>query len=54
MAKMISSRGDVSPVCAGDKPKKINLANALWTNRADAVTCQRCIDAMELNRKLGL
>ncbi len=40
-AKLISRNGDVSPLCA-NKPRKLNLAKESWTNRNDAVTCEKC------------
>jgi hypothetical protein len=42
LAKMISNNGDVSPLCA-KKPRKINLKTETWTNRAEAVTCKKCL-----------
>lgn len=41
MAKLIGPNGEVSPLCA-DRPRKINLRRALWTLRAEAVTCAKC------------
>lgn len=41
MAKLINSKGGVSPLCA-KKPKVLNLSRELWTNRAEAVTCPKC------------
>ncbi len=38
----IRSDGAVSALCF-DKPRKINLNSALWTNRKEAVTCPKCI-----------
>jgi hypothetical protein len=45
MAALISRTGGVSPLCAST-PRRINLKRATWTNRAEAVTCQRCIDKL--------
>lgn len=40
-AKMVSAEGFVSPVCAA-KPRQLNLAKESWSNRLNAVTCERC------------
>lgn len=42
MAKLVSNRGDVSPLCA-DRPRKLNLERELWTFEAAAVTCKKCL-----------
>ena len=42
MAKMIDSRGRVSPACA-KTPQAIDLTRATWTKRREAVTCKRCL-----------
>lgn len=49
-AKLISSKGDVSPLCA-KKPRKLNLAKELWTNRDEAVTCPKCIEIINSRSK---
>ena len=45
MAKMVNDKGDVSPLCAA-RPRRINLKVATWTNRAEAVTCKKCLTAL--------
>jgi hypothetical protein len=42
LAKLILPEGDISPLCAS-KPRKLNLSVELWTNRAEAVTCKKCL-----------
>lgn len=37
--------GSVSALCF-KRPRPIDLSKALWTNRDEAVTCQRCLRAM--------
>ena len=37
----IRADGAVTALCYS-KPRKINLAIALWTNRDEAVTCPKC------------
>jgi hypothetical protein len=41
-AKLVDPDGRVSPLCAGDKPRAIDLRRASWTLRPEAVTCPRC------------
>ena len=41
-AKLVSTTGDVSPLCA-KRPKKIDLAKESWTLRDSAVTCPKCL-----------
>jgi hypothetical protein len=43
-ARKIRADGAVSPWCA-KSPRAINLAKASWTNRIEAVTCEKCIAA---------
>ena len=45
MAKMVNKAGGVSPLCAS-RPRAIDLKRATWTNRAEAVTCERCLKAL--------
>lgn len=40
-AKHVNENGDVSALCY-NRPRKINLAKANWTLRADLVTCPKC------------
>lgn len=40
-ATKVSASGDVSALCF-KVPRAINLKRALWTNRAEAVTCPKC------------
>lgn len=49
-AKFISPDGAVSPLCA-KKPKAINLKVTTWTNRANAVTCEKCKEIQASERK---
>jgi hypothetical protein len=42
MANLVSSRGDVSPICA-IKPKALDLKRELWSFRWEAVTCGKCL-----------
>ena len=44
LAKLISSNGDVSPMCAV-KPRRLNLNKESWTNRIEALTCKKCLEA---------
>lgn len=41
-AHLISPTGSVSPLCAAT-PRRLDLKRATWTNRREAVTCQRCL-----------
>ena len=41
MAKMINQNGDVASLCS--PARKINLKRATWTNRKEAVNCNRCL-----------
>lgn len=42
LAKLISDRGYVSPLCS-KRPRKLNLRKELWTIRHEAVTCPKCL-----------
>lgn len=42
MADKTDGRGAVSALCY-KRPRPINLKIALWTLRADAVTCRACL-----------
>lgn len=42
MFHLVSSKGDVSPLCA-ERPRKINLKRELWTFDKGAVTCKKCL-----------
>jgi len=44
-AKHIRADGAVSALCFA-APRKINLRQATWTLRDDAVTCPKCREAM--------
>lgn len=44
-AAKIRADGAVSALCF-KRPRAINLKIALWTNRAEAVTCPRCRRAL--------
>jgi hypothetical protein len=44
LARFINVQGGVSPWCYA-KPRSLNLARALWTNRLEAVTCPKCLKA---------
>lgn len=39
---LINQRGGVSALCFS-KPRAINLKQAMWTNRDEAVTCPKCL-----------
>jgi len=41
-ANLIDQRGRVSALCFS-KPRAINLKQASWTNRDEAVTCPKCL-----------
>jgi hypothetical protein len=41
-ASLVNKKGDVSSLCY-KHPRAINLKQASWTNRDDAVTCPKCI-----------
>ena len=43
---LIDGNGNVSALCF-QRPRKIDLARASWTNRDYAVTCKKCIQAMK-------
>lgn len=45
MAALMSSKGDVSPLCAV-KPRKLNLKRELWTLEKEAVTCKKCLEIL--------
>ena len=45
MADKIREDGAVSAVCFLT-PRAIDMRRATWTNRAEAVTCPKCIKAM--------
>jgi hypothetical protein len=51
-AKLIRDDGGVSPLCA-PRPRVIDLTRATWTNRDDAVTCARCLKAIQQMGKTG-
>jgi len=40
-AALINEMGDVSALCS-KTPRPINLKQATWTSRDEAVTCPRC------------
>ena len=41
-AKKVNAKGQVSALCfMSDRP--IDLTKASWTNRNEAVTCQKCL-----------
>ncbi len=42
MAKLISSAGAVSPLCA-NKPRALDLKREKWTSDKAAVTCKKCL-----------
>jgi len=42
MADKVNPQGGVSALCF-EKPRAIDLIRALWTNRAEAVTCKKCL-----------
>jgi hypothetical protein len=44
-AAKINANGDVSALCY-KVPRAINLKITLWTNRPEAVTCQKCKRAL--------
>lgn len=55
MAALINDAGEVSALCSAS-PRPIDLRRASWTNRAEAVTCPRCLRMMserEAERILG-
>lgn len=45
MARAIREDGAVSPLCA-KTPRAINMKKESWVLRLEAVTCQKCIDAI--------
>jgi len=47
-AKLISDKGDVSPLCA-KTPRKIDLAKESWTLRDSEVTCPKCLKELTAN-----
>lgn len=50
MASLIDPDGNVSALCFKN-PKAINLAKSLWTNRAEGVTCKKCIKELKARSK---
>lgn len=46
-AKHVNQNGDVSALCF-EKPRPIDLSKATWTNRAEAVTCKKCMARQEM------
>lgn len=48
-ASLISPDGAVSALCFV-RPRAIDLKQASWTNRDEAVTCSRCLKIMENRR----
>ncbi len=50
LAKLINNNGDVSPLCATEKPRSLNMQYETWTNREEAVDCPYCIAEMEKQR----
>jgi len=47
---LIDNKGNVSALCYA-KPKAINLKQALWTNRDEAVTCPKCLAILKAKNK---
>lgn len=45
LSKLISRKGDVSPLCA-DEPRMVDLRRETWTGRPDKVTCPECLKRM--------
>lgn len=45
LAGLMNDRGGVSAVCF-KKPRSINLIRASWTLRESAVTCKKCLAAI--------
>jgi len=43
MAKMISEHGSVSPACATEYPRALDLKRDKWTTDKAAVTCKACL-----------
>lgn len=46
LAATVGADGSVSPVCYL-KPKPLDLRRSKWTTSPDAVTCPRCLTAMQ-------
>jgi hypothetical protein len=46
-AKLISDRGDVSPLCA-KTPRVLNLQWETWTLQDEAVTCSACLAILKV------
>jgi hypothetical protein len=49
-AKFINDKGEVSALCF-KKPHAINLKIESWTNRKEAVTCEKCKAKLNDNTK---
>jgi len=47
-AKKVNAKGQVSALCFTSE-RAINLTKASWTNRNEAVTCQKCLRVLEQN-----
>mgnify|MGYP001560856239 CR=1 FL=1 len=45
-AALVSHTGAISPLCA-KVPRRLNLNRELWTLRKEAVTCERCAQALK-------
>ena len=52
-AAKITERGDVSALCF-KTPHAINLKVASWTNRHEAVTCQKCFKLLQKAAEVSL
>lgn len=42
MASLVNQDGGMSALCF-KRPRSIDLRRSLWTNRAEAVTCKKCV-----------
>jgi len=47
-AKLVSDKGDVSPLCA-KTPRTIDLVKESWTLRDSEVTCPKCLKELTAN-----
>ena len=43
LAKLITAKGHVSPLCAHPKPRRLDMKKETWTIRHEAVTCKKCL-----------
>ena len=48
-AGFVTVKGGMSALCF-PKPRAIDLARASWTKKDNEVTCDKCLDIIEINK----